>query len=270
MTFFHAFILGVVQGLTEFIPVSSTAHLVIVSKILGIPSDARAFAFSVIIQLGTIVSLLLFFGKDIWLIVRAFFAGIKSRKPFDDFHARLGWLVIVATLPALTAGFILKEIVHENFTDPFTQGGIRLLVTAGLLTAIEQFKQRGRGLDSANWLDALVVGFFQALAIFPGASRSGSTIAGGMIRGFNRPSAARFAFLMSAPILTAAGLYETLQVIAMPDTASLLPYLLVGFITAAVVGWAAIKWLMAYISKHSLYIFTAYCAVAGVVVLLIR
>lgn len=270
MTLLHALILGIIQGLTEFIPVSSTAHLVIAEKLLGIPSDDHTFAFSVIIQLGTVFSLILFFWKDIWQIIESFVTGIKTRKPFEDFHARLGWLIIVATIPALVVGFLLKEVVHERFTDPFTQGGMRLLVTAVLLTFIEYFNKRARPLESATWIDALTVGLFQALAIFPGASRSGSTIAGGMARGLDRPSAARFAFLMSAPILIAAGAYESLQVSAMPDAGDLLPYLVVGFIAAGVVGWLSIKWLIAYLGKHSLYIFAAYCAIVGTIVLLIR
>jgi undecaprenyl-diphosphatase len=267
MTIIYATLLGIVQGLTEFIPVSSTAHLLIAEKLLGIPSDDNTFAFSVIIQLGTVFALLAFFWKDIWQIVEAFFQGLKNRKPFENLHARLGWLIIVATIPALAAGFFLKDVVENRFSDPFTQAGIRLLVTALLLTAVEYFNKNTRSLESATWLDALTVGFFQVLAVFPGASRSGSTIAGGMLRGFDRPAAARFAFLMSAPILLAAGGYEIKHVAELPNTAELLPYLVTGFISAAIVGWVSIKWLLEYLNKHSLYIFAAYCGVVGVLVL---
>ncbi|MDD2922968.1 MAG: undecaprenyl-diphosphatase UppP [Anaerolineales bacterium] len=270
MTLIRAVILGIVQGLTEFIPVSSTAHLLVAERLLGLPSDEGTFAFSVIIQLGTVVALLAFFWKDIWQITAAFVLGLKNRKPFEDFHARLGWLVIVATIPALIAGFLLKDVVQNRFGDPFTQAGVRLLVTAALLVAVEYFDRGARPLESATWLDALAVGFFQVLAIFPGASRSGSTIAGGMARGLDRPSAARFAFLMSAPILLAAGGYETLQALAFPNIGELLPYLAVGFIVAAVVGWISIKWLLAYIGKHPLYIFAVYCAAVGALVLIFR
>lgn len=270
MNFFQAFILGIVQGLTEFIPVSSTAHLLIVSNLLGLPADDKTFSFSVIIQLGTVFALLLFFWKDFWQIIEAFFLGIKNKKPFENFNARMGWLVIIATIPALVAGFFLKDIVQDRFSDPFTQGGIRLLITAVLLALVEYFDNRKRNLESATWLDALTVGLFQVLAIFPGASRSGSTIAGAMVRGFDRPSAARFAFLMSAPILLAAGLYESIEVIKMPGTHEFLPYLITGFVTAGIVGWLSIKWLMAYISKHSLYIFAIYCMIVGIVVLVAR
>jgi undecaprenyl-diphosphatase len=270
VTIFHAFLLGIVQGLTEFIPVSSTAHLLIVENILGIPSDDRIFAFSVIIQLGTVFALLLFFWKDIWHIITAFFLGIKHGKPFENLNARLGWLVIVATIPALVTGFVLKDVIQNMFKDALTLAGFRLLVTAALLTAVEYFDRRDRTLESATWQDALSVGLFQVLAIFPGASRSGSTIAGGMIRGFDRPSAARFAFLMSAPILLAAGAYESLKVIDMAGTRDFLPFLITGFVTAAVVGWFSIKWLLNFLNKHSLYVFAFYCAVVGAIVLIAK
>ncbi len=268
MTILHAIILGIVQGLTEFIPVSSTAHLLIVEKILGVPSDSRTFAFSIIIQLGTVAALLLFFAKDILQIIEAFFLGVKNRKPFENLNSRLGWLVLVATLPALVVGFFLKDVVETMFKDPFTLAGIRLLITALLLAAVEYFDRRVRTLESATWQDALVVGMFQILAIFPGASRSGSTIAGGMVRGFDRPSAARFAFLMSAPILLAAGAYQSIEVINMAGTIDFLPTLITGSVTAGVVGWFSIKWLLNYLNKHSLYIFAIYCALVGAILLL--
>ena len=264
MTLLHAFLLGIVQGLTEFIPVSSTAHLLIASNLLGLPSDAKTFSFNIIIQLGTVVALIAFFWKDIWQITLAFFLGLKHKNPFENLQARLGWLVIVATIPALIAGFILKNVVESMSEDPLASAGIRLLVTAVILIAVEYFDKRTRTLESATWVDALSVGLFQVLAIFPGASRSGSTIAGGMVRGFDRPSAARFAFLMSAPILLAAGLYESENVFAMNDTMAFLPYLITGFVSAAVVGWLTIKWLLTYLGKHSLYVFALYCAVLGI------
>lgn len=270
MTIFQAFLLGIVQGLTEFIPVSSTAHLLIAENLLGVPADDKTVAFSVIIQLGTVFALIVFFWRDIWQIIEAFFLGIKHKKPFENLHARLGWLIIAATIPALVAGFLLKDIVQTVFKDLLLSASVRLLVTAVLLFAAEYFDHRKRTLESATWLDALSVGLFQVLAIFPGASRSGSTIAGGMARGFDRPSAARLAFLMSVPILLAAGAYQMLKVIEMSGTRAFLPYLIIGFVTAAAVGWLSIKWLMAYIGKHSLYTFAAYCAVVGFIVLIVR
>jgi undecaprenyl-diphosphatase len=135
---------------------------------------------------------------------------------------------------------------------------------------VEYFDKRTRTLESATWQDALTVGLFQVLAIFPGASRSGSTISGGMARGFDRPSAARFAFLMSGPILLAAGLYESVSVILLPNTTEFLPVLVVGFVTSAIVGWIAVKWLINYLSKNSMYVFVVYCAVVGALLLILE
>ena len=270
MTFFQAFLLGIIQGLTEFIPVSSTAHLLIASSLLGLPADDRTFSFNVIIQLGTLLALLIFFWRDIWEIAKAFLLGIRYKKPFENLNARLGWLVIVATIPAGVAGLLLTQFVKDMFVDPLLWAGIRLLFTALLLAAVEYFDKKSRTLESATWLDALSVGLFQVLAIFPGASRSGSTMAGAMFRGLDRPSAARFAFLMSAPILLAAGAYESVQAILLPNTTEFLPILIVGFITSGVVGWFAIRWLLGYLRQHSLYVFSIYCLAAGIVVFIIR
>lgn len=270
MTLFHALVLGIVQGLTEFIPVSSTAHLFIASYLLGLPSDDRTFSFNVIIQLGTVAALLLFFWKDYWQIVKAFFLGIKDRKPFEDFYSRLGWLVLAATIPAGLVGLVLNRYVKDMSGDPLLWAGIRLLFTALLLAAVEYIDRKDRTLESATWVDALTVGLFQVLAIFPGASRSGSTMAGAMFRGFDRPSAARFAFLMSAPILLAAGSYETVQVFLLPNSSAFLPVLLTGFTTSAFIGWLAIRWLLAFLREHSLYIFSIYCFIAGAIVFLLK
>lgn len=267
MNFFQAVILGIIQGLTEFIPVSSTAHLLIGQALLGIPADDKSFAFNVIIQLGTVLAMLIFFWNDLFHILRSFVLGIWHRKPFETHDSRLGWLIIVATIPALIVGFLVKDLLEEMFSTPILVAGLRLVLTAMLLAIVERVGRHERNLESASWMDAVAVGVFQILSIFPGASRSGSTIAGGILRGFDRPSAARLAFLMSAPILTAAGAYETLQVVQMPGTAEFLPYLAVGFITAGIIGWLSIKWLMQFLRDHSLYIFAIYCAVVGLICL---
>jgi len=259
MTVLQAFLLGIVQGLTEFIPVSSTAHLLIGQKLFGIPADDAMFSFLVIVQLGTIVSLLAFYWRDLLSIARATldFQRVTPER-------NLGFHIIVATIPALLAGYLLKDAVEALFKQPILEASIRLFSAAILLTLAELLTRKNRTLDSMTWLDALIVGLFQIVAVFPGASRSGSTISGGMFRGFDRPSAARFAFLMSVPVMLAAGGYEMLDVLKMPDLAGFLPLLAVGFVTAAIVGWFAIKWLIDYLGRHSLYVFAAYCAIAGV------
>lgn len=267
MTLLDSIILGIIQGLTEFIPVSSTAHLLIGQSLLGIPAGEKIFSFNVIIQLGTVLAMLIFFWKDLLHILRSFFLGIWHRRPFETHDSLLGWLIIVATIPALIVGYLVKDILENMFKNPVLVAGLRLLMSAMLLTIVERIGRHDRKLESASWMDAVTVGLFQILSIFPGSSRSGSTIAGGILRGFDRPSAARFAFLMSAPILTAAGGYETLQVVQMPGTTEFLPLLAVGFITAGVVGWLSIKWLIQFLQSHSLYIFAGYCAVVGLICL---
>ena len=261
MTLIQSFLLGIIQGLTEFIPVSSTAHLLIGQSLLGIPADNAVFSFLVIVQLGTIVSLIFFYWKDLLNLVKAFFA-----RPFSTEENTLAWYIIIATIPALIAGYLLKDVVQTLFKQPMTEASIRLFSAAILLTLAEALTKKSRDLNSMTWLDALIVGLFQIIAVFPGASRSGSTISGGMFRGFDRPSAARFAFLMSVPVMLAAGGYQMLDVIKMPNLGEFLPLLAVGFVTAAIVGWFAIKWLINYLSKHSLYVFAAYCAVVGTIV----
>jgi undecaprenyl-diphosphatase len=269
MTFLQSLVLGIIQGLTEFIPVSSTAHLLIGQTILGIPSGDKIFSFNVIIQLGTVLAMLLFFWKDLGEIIRSFFQGIWNKQPFQTHNSLLGWLVIVATIPALLVGFLVKDLMDSLFRNPIFTAAVRLLISAVLLGVVEYVGRHNRKLESASWMDAVVIGFFQILSIFPGASRSGSSIAGGILRGFDRPSAARMAFLMSAPILTAAGAYETFHVIQRPGTTEFLPYLVVGFLTAGVVGWLALKWLMAFLKDHSIYLFAGYCAVVGLLCLAI-
>jgi len=265
MTLFHAFLLGIIQGLTEFIPVSSTAHLLIAQRILNIPADDAMFSFLVIVQLGTIVSLFAFYWKDLLSILKATFDFRRSTP-----ERNLGFYIIIATIPALLAGYLLKDAVEALFRQPMLQASIRLFAAAVLLTLAEYFSKKTRDLNSMTWLDALVVGLMQIIAVFPGASRSGTTISAGMFRGFDRPAAARFSFLMSVPVMLAAGGYEMLDVIQMPNLGEFLPLLAVGFVAAAVTGWFAVKWLINYLSKNSLYVFAAYCAVVGVILLIVQ
>ena len=266
MTVIDAFVLGIIQGLTEFIPVSSTAHLLIAQNFMGLDSNNGAlFSFSVLVQLGTLVSLFIFYGKELLTLVGGFFA-----RPFSTDTNRLAWYIVIATIPALIIGFVLKDAIEALFKAPLLQASVRLFAAAVLLASAERFAKKKRTLDSVTWFDALFIGAMQVIAVFPGASRSATTISGGMFLGFDRPAAARFAFLMSAPVLLAAGGYEMLDVTQMPGLGEFLPLLAVGFVTAAVVGWLAIKWLIGYLSKHSLYVFAAYCAVAGTIVLFLR
>jgi len=268
----HAFFLGTLQGLTEFIPVSSTAHLLIGQKLFGLPADDAMFSFLVLVQIGTIVSLFIYFWEDLTSI---FVDTLKNLGGLRDFkslpgNAKMGWYIVIATIPALVAGYLLKDAIEALFRLPLLEAAIRLFAAAILLSLAEWLTKKERQLESMTWLDALVVGLFQIIAVFPGASRSGSTISGGLFRGFDRPAAARFAFLMSVPVMLAAGAYEMLDVVRMPGLAEFFPALVVGFIAAAIVGWLAVRWLLGYLADNSLYAFSVYCAVVGTIVLILH
>ncbi len=273
MTILHSLLLGVIQGLTEFIPVSSTAHLLIAQTLFGIPADNAMFSFLVIVQLGTLVSLFVFYWKDLLAIASSVLQAIYSTftKPRGTLRmtpdARLGFYIIVATIPALLTGYLLKDAIETLFKAPLLEAAIRLLAAAVLLTLAEWLTGKKRSLDSMTWLDALIIGLFQIISVFPGASRSGTTISGGLFRGFDRPAAARFAFLMSVPVMLVAGGYQMLDVLKMPNLSDFLPLLATGFVAAAIVGWFAVKWLLSFLQKHSLYIFAGYCAIVGLVCL---
>ncbi len=264
MSLFHAFLLGIVQGLTEFIPVSSTAHLLIAQRALHIPAGQMTFAFLVIVQLGTVVSLGIHYWRD---FVRLLTAMFRRKTDTSARDARLGWYIVIATLPALIGGYFLRDAVERLFRVPLLEASIRLFAAAILLSLAERFSAKSRSLEMLTWLDTLVIGLFQVIAVFPGASRSGATISGGMLRGLNRPAAARFAFLLSAPVMLAAGSYELLGLVRTAHLQDALPALLVGFVTAAATGWLAIRWLLRFLERHSLYGFAGYCAGLGVVLL---
>lgn len=280
MSLFHALLLGLIQGLTEFIPVSSTAHLLIGQTLLGLPANDAMFSFLVIVQWGTLVSLFAFYWSDLLNIARAVLAFLLSlvqrRDPSTSLRQSLtpetllGLYILLATLPALLAGYLLKDAVEALFRQPLLQAATRLFAAAILLTLAESLSKKNRTLEAMTWLDALIIGLFQILAVFPGASRSGTTISGGMFRGLDRPSAARFAFLMSVPVMLAAGAYELLDVAQLPNLTDFLLPLAVGFVSAAVSGWLAIRWLITYLTKRSLYVFATYCAIAGIISLTIH
>ena len=269
MTFIQALILGIIQGLTEFLPISSSAHLVIAPYLLGwtIP-DQQVLPFDVLVQLGTLLAVIIYFWTDLWAIIKAFVLGLVQLKPFADPLARQGWLLILASIPAGLAGLLLKKTVDQAFQSVVITG-VFLLVTALILIAAEWLGKRRRSLESLGWLDAVIMGIGQALAIFPGISRSGATMAGGLARDLDRTAAARFSFLMSIPIMLAAGAVEVKDVIVIPGLSSMLPMIGVGFVAAAIVGYFSIRWLLRFITTHSLRPFAVYCAGLGLLVIIL-
>jgi undecaprenyl-diphosphatase len=268
MTLIQSVILGVIQGLTEFLPISSSAHLVIAPYLVNWQIPAQdAFIFDVLVQLGTLLAVIAYFRKDLYQIIASVIRGLFQRQPFSDPLARLGWFLLLATIPAVIVGFLFKDLVEKAFASPLA-AGLFLLGTAALLVIAELVGKRTRTLESITWLDALLVGVFQIISLLPGISRSGSTISGGMIRSFDRPSAARFSFLMSIPVMIGAGSLAVLDLIKLPDFTGQIPTLLAGFITAAVVGYLSIRWLLSYLSKRSLYVFAIYSLVASTIVVI--
>jgi undecaprenyl-diphosphatase len=267
MTVIQSILLGVIQGLTEFLPISSSGHLVIVPFLLkwDIPPE-EAFIFDVLVQVATLVAVLAFFWNDYYQIIKDMLRGLQHRKPFETFPARLGWYILISTIPAGAAGLLLKDVVERAFSSP-SMTAAALLGTALLLVIAERIGKRERELEKITWLDALIIGIFQILALFPGLSRSGSTITGGMTRDFERPAAARFAFLMAVPIMLVAGLLAVIDLFQFPDLGSLLPVFIPGFLAAAVVGYLSIGWLLSFLTRYSLYYFAAYCAIVGLAVL---
>ncbi|MBN1890848.1 MAG: undecaprenyl-diphosphatase UppP [Thermoflexales bacterium] len=261
MNLIQAIILGLVQGVTEYIPVSSSAHLVLVPWLLGW-QDA-SFEFEVLVQWGTLVGVIIYFWRDLWDIVREVLLGLWRRKPLATFEARLGWYIVLATLPAVVFGLALKESFETAYSSPVAVAAL-LLGTAAILTVAEYFGQRARELANITWLDALVIGFWQVAALLPGVSRSGATISGGILRGLDRPSAARFSFLMSIPPMLGAGVLAIKDLLEAGQVGAQMPAITVGFVAAAISGYACIRWLMGYLQRGRLYGFAIYCAVVGV------
>ncbi len=266
MNFLQALILGLVQGLTEYIPVSSTAHLVLIPWFLGWPKPS--FAFEVLIQWGTLVGVFVFFWHDLWAIIKSVVQGLRQGKPWATFEAKLGWLVVVATSPAVSLGALFKKYIEAMSSLPLVVGEL-LIVTSLLLVAAEYFGRRTRELEQLGWLDAVIIGLWQAVAMLPGVSRSGATISGGMLQGFNRVAAARFSFLMSIPALLGAGVIAIKDLLDQGVLTAELPAITIGFVAAAVSGYLCIRWLLSYLQRHSLYAFVTYRVALGLITIIV-
>jgi len=285
VTLFQAFLLGVLQGATEFLPVSSSGHLVLVPWLFG--WGEPGLAFDAVVHWGTALAVVVYFWRDWVSIVTAFFrslppqvgglrAALAGREiPTDrrgaglaSVDARLAWLILLGTVPAAVIGFLLEDFFEAMFARPPAAAAF-LLVTATLLTVAERLGRRQRELDRLTWVDALVIGLAQALAIFPGISRSGATIAAGLAQGLRREPAARFSFLLATPIIFGAGLFKLVDLAQVGDLPAQAPTLALGFLSAGVVGFGCIHFLLRYLQRRRLYPFAVYCAAAGVACLLL-
>jgi undecaprenyl-diphosphatase len=262
-----ALLLGILQGATEFLPISSSGHLVLVPWWFG--WDESPLIFDVVVHLGTLVAVLLYFWRDWLTLLRAGWTALNTRSTHEP-DTRLLLLLVLGTVPAALAGVLLEDLFASAFSEP-PLAAMFLLVTAALLVISERRYTASRTLDQLNARDAVWIGLAQAFAIFPGISRSGSTIAAGVLRGFPRPEAARFSFLLATPIILGAGGKQAFDVLTGDVTVGqdLVGPLVIGFFSAAVVGYGCIWFLMRLLQQRRLYGFAVYCAAFGTLSLLV-
>ncbi|MDA1329824.1 MAG: undecaprenyl-diphosphatase UppP [Chloroflexi bacterium] len=268
MTLIQALVLGIVQGLTEFLPISSSAHLVLVPHTLGWQFDSeQAFVFNILVQWGTLLAVVVYFWGDLLPIGIGMLRSLKPGVGVNP-HGRLGWLLILATLPAIAAGWYFHDAVEAAFSSPRATA-VFLLGTAVLLVLAEQVGSRKRGIENISAGNAVLIGVFQALSLLPGISRSGATISGGMLAHLGRPAAARFSFLMSVPVMFGAGVLALWNLTRLPQGSNFVMLVLAGFLVSALVGYLAIRGLLAYLSNHSLYPFAIYCTALALLTLFV-
>lgn len=261
MGLFQAFILGILQGATEFLPISSSGHLVLLPAALG--WTYPSLVFDTTVHLATLFAVVAVFWRDLVRIIFYWWRGLLSGQPFKMTESRLAWCIILATVPGLLTGLFLEKAIEYLFESPRVAGAF-LLLTALLLVLAEILGQRWRQISEITWLDSLLIGIGQAAAIAPGLSRSGTTISVGMFRGLTRETAARFSFILSVPIIAGAWLVQLVMLVRHGDLLVEAPLLIVGFIAAVVSGYAAIRMFLAYLRKRPLYPFAVYCLVVGV------
>ena len=263
MTLFQAFVLGIIQGLTEFVPISSTGHLVLVPAVFGWEINAQqAFIFDVLVQWGTMVAVILYFRKELLTLFHGLYDGLRQGQIFTEPRARLAWLILLSSLPAGFAGLFLKSLVEDAISSPMVVS-IFLVINAFILFISDRIGQFQRRLQDLEWSDSLWIGIAQIFALFPGISRSGATISGGLLRHLERRDAARFSFLMSLPVMFGAGVIALFDLRDAVNVSAQIGPLLIGFLAATVVGYIAIRWLLGFLARRSLTIFAVYCFVIG-------
>jgi len=264
MSLLEAILIGIIQGATEFLPISSDGHLVLVPAILGLQQPDLVLIG--LVHAGTLLAILSYFWRDIIAIVRAVLVGLARRDPFGTAEARLGYLMVLGSVPAAIVGLLATDFFERQFNSPVV-AAVGLLVTAAFLVVGERLNRGTKTLDRLSAVDTLIIGTFQVLALLPGVSRSGTTIASGLGRGLDRPTAARFSFLVGLPAIAGAGLLSILDIFKAQGTLSLSHYA-AAFVTAAVVGYVCITFLLNWVKRHTLYAFAIYCTIFGLAYLL--
>lgn len=261
MSFIEAIILGLVQGLTEFLPISSSAHLRIIGEFLPSAKDPGA-TFTAITQLGTETAVIIYFWKDITRIIGAWFRSFRAPKVIGDPDVRLGWLIIIGTVPIVLVGYFAQEYIRDTFRSLWLVA-IVLIVFGVLLGLADLFGKRIKPLETLSYRDGILVGIAQMLALIPGVSRSGASTSAGLALGYTRPAAARFSFLLAIPAVFGSGLYELMHSFGEPEGYYGYAETAVATAVAFVVGFAVIAFLMRYISTHSFLPFVIYRLALG-------
>ena len=266
MNYLEAVVLGVVEGLTEFLPVSSTGHLTITEKILGLPiDDDGVTAFTAVIQMGAIAAVLVYFFKDIVQIVTGWFRGLVKPELRGTLDHRMGWYVIVGSIPIGIVGLLAKDVISGPLRSLWWVGAALVLWSAVMVLA-ERFGRQERGEKRLSLRDAIVIGLAQCIALIPGVSRSGATISTGLLLNLDRVTATRLSFFLSIPALTAAGLFELKDVsgsgIGVGPT-------VVGTLVSFVVAYASVAWLLRFVAHHTIVAFVPYRVVLGGVLLVL-
>ncbi len=274
MSILEAIFLGIVQGLTEFLPISSTGHLTIIGKMMNLISSENPHywtAFIAVIQLGTLVAVLLYFREDIISIIKDFLKdNFSERKKYSlqSSNSKLGWLIILGSIPVAVIGLFFKDFIEGSFTKELNVIAISLIVFAVILALSEKLAKFKKDVENLTVVDSLVIGFAQAFALIPGSSRSGTTITGGLFMGLNREAAARFSFLLSIPAVLASGMLEFYQSLNFID-ASMAINLLVSTIASGISGYLAIGLLLKYLRKNSTFVFVYYRIAFGGLILIL-
>lgn len=272
MNLFQAIVLGIIQGLTEFLPISSTAHLRIIPALFGWEDPGAAF--TAIIQIGTLIAVLIYFYEDIFHISQGTLKGIINRNPFGTQESKMGWMIAGGTLPIVILGFLFKKEIETSLRSLYVIS-VSLIVLALLLMLAEHFVaarektgKKAKELRDLSWSEAILVGLAQSVALIPGSSRSGTTITGGLFLQMTRETAARFSFLLSLPAVFAAGIFQFIKV--WPELAASnenILYISVATLVSGVVGYASIAFLLEYLKKHTTYFFIIYRIALGLILL---
>ena len=252
--FLRAVFLGLVQGLTEFLPISSSAHLAIIPQVIG--WDDPGAAFTAVIQIGTEVAVLLYFWRDIWTIGSGWLRGVFSRDARQEREWPMGWFIIIGSMPIVLLGVALKDVIESDFRSLWLIGGT-LVVFGVVLGVADRVGGASRRIDELTWSHAVLLGLAQAMALIPGVSRSGATISMGRFLGYERAAATRYAFLLAIPAVVGAGVFELREIPGGDNAYGVMPTI-VATVVSFVVGLAVIHWLLKYVSTHSFLPFVIY------------